>query len=106
VTEQCCAPLRIGRLVQNGELIGYLAVDSQLWSFSKRRGLKIERWSECKRRYRLDLFDDWDDGFLEPADEDDLDRGRFWFRGNLVGYEETKEPDRDAILKERFSDWS
>lgn len=96
----------VGRLTKNGALFGYVAIDTQRWSFSKRVGLlRSRRWSETRRRYRLDLLDDWDEGFLQPEDEADLQGGRFKFKGEALEYEELVGPERSAVLSQRFSDW-
>ncbi|CAN5813618.1 hypothetical protein BH23ACT12_BH23ACT12_02660 [soil metagenome] len=96
----------IGRLTKDEALFGYLAIDTQRWSFSRRAGLRSTRWSETRRRYRLDLLGDWDEGFLEPEDEADLQRGRFRFKGEALAYEELVGPERSAVLSQRFSDWT
>lgn len=103
---QSAAPLRIGRLTRGEELFGYLAIDTQRLSCSQRVGLRFRRWSETRRRYRLDLLGDWDEGFLEPDDEADLQGGRFRYKGEALAYDELAGPERSAVLSERFSDWA
>ena len=97
--------LGIGRLTRDGALFGYLAVDTQLWVQSQRTGLRVRRWSETRRRYRLELLHDWDEGFLEAEDEADLAAGRFRFRGAVLAYEELVGAEKDTVLSQRFSDW-
>lgn len=95
----------VGRLTRDGVTVGYLAVDSQRWSFTRRKGLTSQRWSEVRRRYRLDLLGDWDEGFLEPEDEADLEAGRFRFKGEVLAYEKLADQDMEAVRAERFSGW-
>lgn len=95
----------IGRLTNDGALFGYLAIDTQRLSLSTRAGFRIRRWSETRRRYRLDLLGDWDEGFLEPEDEADLRVGRFTFKGEALAYEELLGAERSAVLSQRFSEW-
>lgn len=99
--------LAIGRLTRGGALFGYLAVDTQLWFSSKRTGLKVRRWAQTRRRYRLALQpfgrEDWDEGFMEA--EDDLEAGRFIFKGEVLAYEELIGAERDAVFFERFAGW-
>lgn len=97
--------LRLGRLTRNGVLVGYVAVDTQPWSFRQRTGLRIRRWSETRRRYRLDLLTTWDEGFLTPEDEEDLDQGRFVFKGDTLTYQELLGTERDKIASDSFAEW-
>ena len=103
--ESSAEAVGIGRLTKDGALFGYLAVDSQQWFSSQRKGLRVRRWSETQRRYRLDLLDDWDEGFLEDEDEADLAAGRFRLKGAVLAYEELVGAEKGAILSQRFSDW-
>jgi hypothetical protein len=96
----------VGRLTRDSALIGYLSIDSQQWSFVRREGFRSHRWSEVRRRYRLDLLDDWDEGFLDPEDEADLRQGRFRFKGEVLRFEELSAPERERILVQRFSRWT
>lgn len=97
--------LDLGRVTKDGALIGYLAVDTQQWSLSQRVGLRSRKWSETRRRYRLDLLNDWDEGFLSAEDEVALAGGRFQFKGEIFRYEELAGDDRAAVLAQRFSEW-
>ena len=101
--ELSAEPIAVGRLTKDGTLFGYLVVDTQRLSCSQRVGFKLRRWSETRQRYRLDLLGDWDEGFLEP--EDDLQGGRFIFKGEALVYEELVGSERSAVLSQRFSDW-
>jgi hypothetical protein len=103
--EPSAEPVAVGRLTKNGALFGYLAIDTQRWSFSKRVGLRSRRWSETRRRYRLDLLDDWDEGFVGPEQEANLQRGRFRFKGEALEYEELVGPEKSAVLSQIFADW-
>ena len=87
-------------------MFGYLAIDAQRLSSSQRVGFRLRRWSETRRRYRLDLLGDWDEGFLEHDDEADLQGGRFRFKGEALAYEELVGPERSEVLSQRFSDWA
>lgn len=97
----------IGRLTKSGTLVGYVAIDTQLLQCSQRQGLRIrtKRWSEIRRRYRLDLLDDWDEGFLEGDDDADLAAGRLRYKGEFLSYEELVGDERQAVLAERFATW-
>lgn len=95
----------VGRLTRDGVTVGYLAVDLQRWSFTRRKGLTSQRWAEVRRRYRLDLLGDWDEGFLEPEDEADLGAGRFRFKGEVLAFERLADQEMEAIRAERFSGW-
>lgn len=103
--ELSAEPIAVGRLTKDGTLFGYLAIDTQRLSCSQRVGLKLRRWSETRRRYRLDLLGDWDEGFLEPEDEADLQGARFRFKGEALVYDELVGSERSAVLSQRFSDW-
>jgi hypothetical protein len=96
----------VGRLTKDGALVGYLAVDTQRWSLSQRHGLTRRRWSEVKRRYRLDLLNDCDEGFLSDEDEADLAAGRFHFKGGICEYEELAGEGGRTVIAQRFSDWA
>lgn len=97
----------VGRLTKDGTLFGYVTVDTQRWSRSRRVGpLTVQRWSETRRRYRLDLLSDWDEGFLTAEDETDLTEGRFRFKGEVLAYEELDGEERRKVLSQRFSDWA
>lgn len=85
--------------------MGYLAVDTQRWSFTQRLGMRKRRWSETKLRYRLDLLTTWNEGFLTPDDEDALARGRFDFKGEALTYQELTGAEKGEIFSQRFSDW-
>ncbi len=95
----------IGRLTKDGALVGYVAIDTQEWRFSARQGVRKKRWSGRRTRYRLDLLDDWDEGFLDAEDEAELASGWFSFRGEVLAYEELEVAERDAVASERFSSW-
>jgi hypothetical protein len=92
-------------VTRDGSLVGYLAVDSQDWDFKQRHGWRVRRWSETRRRFRLDLLTNWSEGFLSPEDEDALDHGSFAYKGESLTYEELSDPERAGILSERFSAW-
>ncbi|SHN34994.1 hypothetical protein [Cryptosporangium aurantiacum] len=101
------ADLTVGRLMtKDGVLFGYLALDTQQLMWRQRVSpLRVRRWSETKRRYRLDLLDDWDDGFLENDDEAELAAGRFAFKGEIYLYEEQTDDEARTALTERFAGW-
>ena len=104
--EEGAASFAVGRVTRAGALFGYVAVDTQRWSRSQRVGLRLRRWSETRRRYRLDLLSDWDEGFLTAEDEADLASGRFQFKGEVLTYEELAGDERRTVLSQRFSDWA
>lgn len=97
----------VGRLTRAGQLVGFLAIDDQEWSGVKsflpyRRRL----WSETRHRYRLDLLDDWDEGFLTPDDVTELASGFFRLKGEVLGYEEVVDAEERSKIAARFSDWA
>lgn len=104
--DQGASTVAVGRLTRAGAVFGFLAVDSQEWSLSRRVGLRKQRWSETRRRYRLDLLSDWDEGFLTAEDEAELAGGRFQFKGEVLSYEELAGEERGEVLSQRFSDWA
>jgi hypothetical protein len=59
--------VRVGRLTRDGSLVGFLVVDDQRWHFKQRRGWRVHRWSEERRRLRIDLLTDWIDDFVFPG---------------------------------------
>lgn len=98
--------LLVGRLTRGGQLIGFLAVDDQVWREVK--GVWPRRQKsppETRRRYRLDLMNDWDEGFLTADDEAELASGRFLFKGETWQYEGLADDERRAVIAEHFSDW-
>jgi len=98
--------VRVGRVTRDGSLVGFLIVDTQHWDFKRRRGWRNERWSEERRRFRLDLLTDWSEGFLSSEDEVALSAGRFRFKGEVLTYEELAGDESRRVLSERFSDWA
>lgn len=104
--DERAASIAVGRVTKAGALFGFLVVDSQRWSLSRGVGLRKQRWSETRRRYRLDLLSDWDEGFLTADDEADLAEGRFQFKGEVLAYEELAGDEGRAVLSQRFSDWA
>jgi hypothetical protein len=102
VPESCA----IGRLTRNGVLIGYVAIDEQRLSLSQRQGFRRKRWSETRRRCRLDLLGDWDEGFMDPDDDADIDAGRFRYKGEVLAYEELVGDEAQTVFAERFAEWA
>ena len=98
--------MAVGRLTRDGVLFGYIAIDAQRWSLTKRVGLRSQKWSETRRRYRLDLLNDWDEGFLTAEDDAELAQGKFQYKGESLAYEELTGAAGSAILADRFSDWA
>jgi hypothetical protein len=96
----------VGRLTRDGSLVGFIAIDSQLLHSSQRQGLRTRRWSEVRRRFRLDLLDDWAEDFIDAQAEIDLAAGSFRFKGELLAYEELIGDERKAVLSERFANWT
>ncbi|MCU0279823.1 MAG: hypothetical protein MUE31_13160 [Candidatus Nanopelagicales bacterium] len=96
----------LGRLTRAGQLVGFLAIDDQVW-FGVKGVWPFRRkmWSEMRHRYRLDLLDDWDEGFLTGDDVAELASGRFRLMGQVLRYEEVAEAKERAVIAERFSDW-
>jgi hypothetical protein len=95
----------VGRLTtRSGELFGFLAVAPQELTVSRRVGLRRQRWSETRLRYRLDLERDWDDGYLSAEDEAELAEGRFLFKGEVYAFQELAGNERRAELQ-RFEGW-
>ncbi|MDQ1676204.1 MAG: hypothetical protein QOC93_1348 [Actinomycetota bacterium] len=97
--------VRVGRVTRDGSLVGFLVVDDQHWDCKQRRGWRIERWSEERRRLRLDLLTDWCEDFLSPEEEVALSAGRFCFKGEVLAYEELHGDERSAVLADHFSNW-
>jgi hypothetical protein len=97
--------VRVGRLTRDGSLVGFLVVDDQHWDFKQRRGWRTHRWSEERRRLRVDLLNDWIEGFLSPEDEVDLSTGRFLLKGEILAYEELDGDERSTVLTDHFSNW-
>jgi hypothetical protein len=106
VMDEGPAGVTVGQLTRGGALFGYLAIDTQRWSLSRRVGLRLRRWSETRRRYRLDLLTDWDEGFLTAEDEADLAAGRFRFKGEVLAFKELSGEERRTVSSQRFSDWA
>jgi hypothetical protein len=97
--------VRVGRVTRDGSLVGFLVVDTQHWDFKQWHGWRIRRWSEERRRLRLDLLTDWVDDFLSPEEEVALSAGQFCLKGEVLAYEELDGDERNAVLTDRFSNW-
>lgn len=96
----------VGRLSRDGQLLGFLAIDDQVWREVK--GLWPRRKvspPQVRRRYRLNLLDDWDEGFLTPEDEAELASGRFTFKGEEWRYEDLADDERIEVIAEYFGEW-
>lgn len=104
--DDAAAATAVGRLTKDDAFFGYLAVDTQRWSLKRRVGFRSRKWSEVRRRYRLDLLGDWDEGFLTDDDEAELRQGRFQYRGESLAYEQLTGAAASAVLSDRFSDWA
>lgn len=96
----------IGRLTSDGVLIGYVAIDEQRLSLSQRQGFRRKRWSETRRRCRLDFLDNWDEGFMDSDDDADLEAGRFRYKGEFLAYEELVGDEAQMVFAERFAGWA
>jgi hypothetical protein len=95
----------IGRLIKDGKLFGYLAIDTQQCVLSRREGFRVHKWEEVKKRYRLDLLTAPDEGFLTPDDEASLAAGSFLYMGELLKFEELSGAERERVLRESFAGW-
>ena len=96
---------RVARLVC-GQVEGFLSVDKQEWTFGRRFGKASSRRTEVKDRWRLStLAGEYDEGFLNAADLEELENGRFRYRGTCFDVEWLSGEEALAAHTEHFAGW-